>query len=143
MENPPKIQIFTGCRPYLRRLTALNSENFHHNNWHQIVRSIFSAFITSLAILIISVHLSFDFWYMIEVRTDLNKVVALFPIVVSTLQIWVSCIVMVMKNRTITAMINRLQRVVDQRKKIFLYSILCVLYAFDFLNLILLHCTIR
>lgn len=119
MDIPPKIQIFTGCRPYLRWLNAFNRENFHQTNRISNIHSVFSAFLATLAIILISTHFSFDFWFMIDCRKDLNKLVATFPIVVSTLQIWVSCIVMVVKNRTITTMINRLQSVVDQRKLLF------------------------
>lgn len=132
VENSTKIQILNEYRPYLRLLKAYNVDNFRQNGQRQnYYRSVFDAFFTTFIIVIMSSHLLFDIWYIIDYHTDLKKVVTLFPLTMTTLQIWVSFIAFLLKNGTITEMIDRLQSVVEQRK--FLFRLDFVVFSIYFL----------
>lgn len=116
MDNPRKTQVLKEFRLYFRLFNAYNCDNFRQGDWRHNCRSVFDAFSTSFIVALMSSHIMFDIWYIVDHHTDLKKVVTIFPLTISTLQIWLSFFAMLMKNATITEMIDRMQSVVDQRK---------------------------
>lgn len=119
MNKSAKLRIFKEVRPYFRLLNAYNRDHFRHNNWHEKARSVLVALFTTTMITIVSIHISFDLWNMIDCRDQLAKVVALFPLIIGALQTWISFLAMLMGNRTINVMTDRLQAVVDERNHLF------------------------
>lgn len=121
MDNSTKIRVLKEFRPYIRLFEAYNCDHFLHREWRSIRRGVFNAFCTSFMITAMSSHLSFDVWYFVDHRDDLKKVATLFPLSMSSLQMFLSFIAMLVKNGTITEMMDQLQLVVDQRK-LFIFS---------------------
>lgn len=116
MENSTKIQILKGFRLYLHWLEAYNYDISPQNDWLSIARRAFDVLFATVNIFILPVHIAFDVWHLIDNRTDMKRVVTLFPLIISSTQIWMSFIIMFVKKPTIIEMIDRLQRIVDQRK---------------------------
>lgn len=126
MENSPKLRVLNGFRVFLRFSNAYNRDHFRQRDWLHIQRSISDAVLTTIMILIFSTHIIFDTWSMIEHLENIKKVLTLFPLIVSTVQLYLSGLVLVAKSHTIVVIIQRLQNVIDQRMLLFqlsLYSI--------------------
>ena len=124
MDNSTKIRVLKEFRPYLRLFKAYNCDNFRYREGRFIRRGVFDAFCTSFIITLLSSHIIFDIWYIVDHHTELKIVATLFPLSMTSLQKILSLIAMLVKNGTITELMDQLQRVVDHRK-LFIFSFFC------------------
>lgn len=113
-----KVHVLNEFGPYLRLIQAYNIKNFHFSfaNWRCILHSVSYAFGATVIHISLPIYFISAIWYLIESGADLRKFVAGFPILISLLQMEVTCVALMMKNRTVNETINQLQRVIDQRK---------------------------
>lgn len=116
MKDVNKMSVLVEFRSYLRLLTAYDSVNFHQNNWRDNLFSVFYAFCTTLMIVCLAMFIALGIWHLVENGTDLDMFAASFPILMGVLEMEITFIALVWKNRTITETINRLQEVIDKRE---------------------------
>lgn len=116
MTNSRKIHVFGGSRFFLRILTAYNSDNFHQHDWRCSLKSISYAFGATLINLSVSTVLILAVWYLIDIRTNVEKFLVSLPLAVSLLQTQATFNALMVNNRRIDETIKRLQQLVDERK---------------------------
>lgn len=116
--NPKEISISRAFRPFLRQLNAFNCENFQYNNtkWRSILRNVFYAFASTMMIFLLAAISVLAFWFLIEINANLKRFFVSLPLVISTTQMEITLIVLLMKNRVINNTIDRLQSLVNQRE---------------------------
>lgn len=103
-------------RPYLHLLQVYNSSNFPLENWHHILHKAVYALVAFLVNMALVMVIILGIWDLIENRVDLRKVVAGLPILTSLLQMEVKFVALILKNHTVNDTINKLQRIINQRK---------------------------
>lgn len=108
--------IFTEYRPFHSLITAYNLENFHHPNWRCKLQSIYCVFWTTLINLFVPILTIFLTWFLIENGAKFNQIVVALPIVISSLQMELILIALIMRNRIITETIKRIEDLVNQRE---------------------------
>lgn len=111
MSNPSTVHTLFELQPYLCLLTAFN---FHQQNRRCILHSICYAFSSTLIIVSIPVIIVLAIWYLIENGVELIEFVAALPILISVLQMELTFIALMWKNRRIIETTIRLQEIVDQ-----------------------------
>lgn len=109
-----RIDVLSKLKPYLRLIKAYNIENFSHTNWQCLLRSVCNAFGATLIIISMPMFIILGTWYLIENDADLKKFVVALPLLISLLMMTLIFIALMVKNRVITEIIDRLQRTVDQ-----------------------------
>lgn len=115
-EKLPKINVLNEFKRYLPLLTAYNSENFHHVNWHTTRRHIFYGSGATIILLFKSIFAIFATWYLIENGVDLRKIVVSLPLIVGLVNTVIAFIAMMVESRTICGTITRIENAVDQRE---------------------------
>lgn len=115
--NPhrPKIRVLCGCRPYIRLLRGYKSEYFRRKNNH-ILFSTFCAFVTTLMCIAIPIYMLLGVWSLIETSADMKVLVAQLPLQFSLLQMQLTYIGTITKQREITDTIKKLQGIITQRE---------------------------
>lgn len=116
MDVRNKITVLNEITPYFRLLTAFESDNFRQQNWRYTVWSVFYVFGASMIILLLPTMIALAIWYLIENDVELIAFVATLPLLVSILQLELTFIALIWKNRRIIETINQLQRLVDERE---------------------------
>lgn len=110
------MRVLSEFRPFLRFLEAYNSNISPKNDWRHILHSVIYTFLTTVISLLIVVYFVLTVWYLIETNANLKMFAVAVPMMATFVQIELTFIAMIIKNRTITDTINQLQRVIDQRK---------------------------
>lgn len=111
-----KIHVLSAFDAYLRLFSAYDCNNFRDNNWQSISHYVCSVFCVTTIAILLPIFVSLSIWNLIENEENLEKIVVALPILLTFTQMEISFIVMIIKNRTTTATISQLQRVVDQRE---------------------------
>lgn len=135
MTNSRKIHIFSEFKPFLRVITAFNSENFHDRYWRGNLHNITYAFVSAFINLLLFIVNSLAIWYLIEIGDNFKKLFVASPSAMGLLQMQITSITMILKNRKIHATFERLQQLVDHRK------FACFLFFFLKLSERLVHCS--
>lgn len=133
-QKPPPV--LNGFRVYLRFLNSFNRDNFRQNDRHDYLRSVVLALTTLMMFIIFPIHITFDIWGMFDNRANVKKAITVFPLIVSTLQLYLSSLVMLAKNRVITEIIQQIQSIIDQRR---CYGISAIDWSSSFLALRLIE----
>lgn len=121
MDNPNRIRVLDRFKSHLRILEAFNADHFRECNWRTNLRSIGYAFCATVIILIIPIMNVLAIWNSVENGADFNKVVVALPVVCLLQRTQSTFIALILKNRAINELINRLQRCVEQRELTFYY----------------------
>lgn len=121
-----KIRVLNNFRPYLRLLNAFKFDNFHQSDWYSIRQSIYYAIYAALLLILIPVAIVLGAWYLIENLGDLRKIIVVFPLLISMVQVVLSFVALIRRNILINETIYRIQHMTNRRK----YLILVVLVAF-------------
>lgn len=129
--NPDKITVLNEFKPYLRFITAYNYENFTQNTWCHILSNVCYAFSVTTMNIVLSSVVILGVWYLIEINANFKSLAVALPLLISLLQMEITFIALIAKNQAVTETINRIQRVVDQRKSTTIFRILS-LYLLDF-----------
>lgn len=115
-KSPPgTIRILRQFEPFLRILKAYDLNNFSHSSWRTMLSSICDAFYATLlnsatAILIVLIA-----WHLIENDADIDKLVVAMPILIGLLMGESIIVQLMSKTDIIIGIVERLQKVVDQR----------------------------
>lgn len=117
-----KIRVLHVLSPFLRLLHTYHSDNFRNKNWSAILCSVFSALLATVIVLWLPLIIVLKFWHLIEVGANFARFAVSFPLVISLVQMQITCIVLIMKSSALNNAINRLQELVNQRK--FLFNLL-------------------
>lgn len=117
VDKSNEVQVFTEFKQYLRLIDAFNADNFRHADWRSMGQSAVYALCASVFIVSLPTYASLGAWYLIESDADLEMLVVSVPLLLSLLQNALLFIGLVMSNRLVRATIDRLQRVVNQRKR--------------------------
>lgn len=112
-----KICVLNSYRIFHHLLTALNSENFQHSYWGHNIRSIFHAISSTLLISLLQLILTIlVFWYLVENESDFKSVMVSLPLLLSSVQMQVAFVSLIISNRNISKAIDQVQKVVNQRR---------------------------
>lgn len=116
MKKLNEIRILKAFDFYLDLLKAFNSTNFTQNNPRRVVRNIgFTCGITSF-LSTIPVIAALSIWCLFDSSDALQQFIVVVPLLLTMLQMLLMQVAFTMKNRAISAAIERLQIVVNQRK---------------------------
>lgn len=124
MDRSDKIHVLKQLNSYIPLIKAYNAESFVYSDRRTFLHRIFWAFCATVIILVLPIFAIVAIWYLIEKDAGLKKFIVAFPILFGLLQVEVTYITLVMKNHSISEMIDRLQRMIDQRKNIFSFTFL-------------------
>lgn len=145
MANSNKIKILAELNAYLRILTAYNKDNFNHRHWRCLLHSVFYAICSTMIILLVPVFISLGIWYLLENNVDLKRFIVALPLLLSLLQIEVTFVAMLTKNRVINETIEQLQRIIDQRNNVHPHFTPFILVSMDIISMdfepIVIGCT--
>lgn len=112
-----EIRVLKAFRPFLSILNAYNWDKFHYGaNWRSNPQNIFYAFSSTMIVFLLPATVILLFWYLIEISVSFGIFLVELPIAISILQMEVIFIALLLKNRTVTTTIQRLQQIIDQRK---------------------------
>lgn len=115
--NLRQITVLNAFKPLLRLIEAYNSENFRHrNDWPRLQRGVFYALCASLIILLVLLFLILGTWYFVDNYGHLEVLVSTLPLLLTILRAILIFAALITNNRVISAMIDRLQQVINQRK---------------------------
>lgn len=119
MVNETEMSVFKELRPYLRLLEAFNGENFRHqNNWCLAKNILFAAF--SVVIFASAAAFpAFSLWHCIENGAHFDKLSTVIPVALSIVQLVLTHVSLMLKNRLIRATIDGFQKAVTDRKFLF------------------------
>lgn len=116
MANEQMATIFTEYRPYLRILEAFNAENFDSQDHRRTIASVRYA-VCVAALFMSSASLAMlSYWHCMENGLAVDILSDAMPIILSLVQLQLTQISLMGKNREIRATIEGLQNTVDQRK---------------------------
>lgn len=122
MSDISKKSILNEFKPYFRIINAFNPEHFHGRDWRALLFSGFFAFCLVLFVCLVPIYIILGSWYLLENESDLVEIAVTVPILATLLQMELTFVALIMENHTIIETMDRLQRVIDQRK-------LCTLFA--------------
>lgn len=114
MSDSAGINVLNKLKPYLRLIQAYNHEHFHGHHWRTMVNSVIYAFCATVMIVLLPIFIMLAVWYLIENDADLIKVVIAIPLLATLLQMELAFITLIVKNRIVIEMIERLQQVIDK-----------------------------
>lgn len=109
-----KVQVLQSFDKFLWLLEAYNCENLSGKKRNLCLVFVMFVVITSFPTITILAT-----WNFVDLNYDLHQIAAGGPIVLSLLQICLTIIVLLMKNRQIEQLIARFQDVIDQRMGFF------------------------
>lgn len=115
-KSPSEIRVLSKCRPYIRLLHGFNSKYFRRNSQDGILFSVFCAIGTTLLYIVIPIYMLLGIWSLIETSADMKVLVAQLPLQFSLLQMQLTFIGTITKNREITETVKKVQRIIDQRE---------------------------
>lgn len=110
-----KIRILNEFKPNLRLLTAYNHEHYHHADWIGWLQSVCCAFGATFTFLSQCVIIVLGVWYLIENSDGKQSLFVALPVQVSVVQMALTYIALIWKNRAIVETINELDTVINQR----------------------------
>lgn len=116
MSNLNQKTVLNAFSPYFRVIDAYNSKHFQHHDWRRLIFSGFCALRITSFVILLSTYIIFCAWYLLENDSDIIEILVSIPILASLLQMELTLVALVMENGTISETMDRLQRVVDQRK---------------------------
>lgn len=116
MKYPTKIVVLNENKPFLCLLKAYNRDNFHWYNCRAIIMSGIHAFGVIAIILLLPTYILLIVWQLIDKGADFRAFAVGLPLIITFLQIELSLIALIVKNRTIIETIIRIQSMVDRRK---------------------------
>lgn len=131
MNDSKQIRVLSGFVPFLRLLNAYVSDNFRQSGWRRILESIFYAMCASVMITSLPFVGCSIVWLLIENDMEWIKCVVAVPLLFSLVQMVLTCVAMMIKNRSINVMIDQLQRVVDARES--LISLIFLIFGPSFI----------
>lgn len=115
MGDPGKIHVFKAFEMFLRTLQAYNAENFRQIDRRQNVHNACIAIGAFIGANLIATMIALGFWHLYDVYGDSSKLIICGPIVLTIVQMLITCTVLTMKNREIDETIGQLQQDIDQR----------------------------
>lgn len=119
MVSVNRIRVLSAFKPFLRLIEAYNAENFenfHYTDLRQFLDWVRPAFISTVLNVGLSAFILFGVWDLTELYKELQKFVVALPLVISLLQMEITLIALMAKNRAISAIIQQIQRVIEKRK---------------------------
>lgn len=116
MANEQMTTVFAEYRPYLRILEAFNAENFGSQDQRRTITNVRYA-VCVAALFMSSASLSIlSYWHCMENGLSVDILSDAMPIILSLVQLQLTQISLMAKNRVIRATIESLQNTVDQRR---------------------------
>lgn len=112
--EPLEIRVFIAFGPFIRLLTAYNSDHFSHSNWRCILRSVFFAIGTISLIFLVPIWLTSDIWELSYNEADLKAFVLGLLVFLTLLQWEMTSIAFMLKTRIVIE-VGRAKNV-DQKK---------------------------
>lgn len=112
MEKLKKIRVLNKLWPFLRILTAYDSDHFKHNNWQRVYYTVFAMLHNSVLWTFIVLVVR----YLIEIDANLELFAITAPKLMSILQMAITSLAMLLQRRNIIETIDCLQSAVNQRK---------------------------
>lgn len=122
MEELSEIHVLSNFQPYLRLITAYNTNNFRQTDLLNISRSIFYAFGATVIIVSIPTFIALIIWHLIENEMDLKVFVTVLPPLFSLFRMVLTFVAMLFKNHIISETIQRIENMV-LRSEFLLYSV--------------------
>lgn len=117
MENSMKMPVLNAFNVFLRILKIYNCENFQRNGQKQYVRNVCLAFVLTTFATLVPIMCGLAIWYIFDNGCALIIVVVVIPPTLTALQLFLSFITLAARNRIISQTIDRIQKVIDHRKK--------------------------
>lgn len=106
---------------FLRILKAYNLGNFQQIDRRQNVQNVCFAIGVFAGTALIASIITLGVWRLIDFHGNLNKCAVCGPIVLTTLQMLITCIALTTKNHEIEETFALLQSLLDQRKFFFVH----------------------
>lgn len=119
MDPPKDIHVLSAFTPYLDLLKAYNDENFANFQYIDLGHFLKWArcpFISTVLNVGLSAFILFGIWDLTELLDQMPKFAVAFPLMSSLLQMEITLIALMAKNRAIDAIIRQIQRVIDKRE---------------------------
>lgn len=116
MSDSSEFLVLVEFDPFHRLLSAYNGDHFHNSDWRSISRSVIYALGTTLIMAMMLGWVVLLSWYLLDHTNNVKMFIIAVPVLVTSLQVQLTFIAMVMKNRSVTATIDQLQRAVGQRE---------------------------
>lgn len=117
MIKSEKILVLHAFNPYLRILTAFNSEKFKHRNRIRILESICLAFGVAMFSVLILIWIGLAIWGLADKNTStMRGFVVAIPLLLSIIQFFVQFVVFEIESENISQTIDKLQGMAEQSK---------------------------
>lgn len=120
-----KVHALTAFKPFFRLLTAFDSRNFVKIGWLRWVQNICFAFGVTVLITFLPTSIVLVIWALIDKNDALQNVVVAAPLLITILQLFIKIVILTNKHGEVSATLEQLQRVIDQRTCFFLPFFLC------------------
>lgn len=117
------IHVLHEFQPFLRIFIAFNRNKVRSTNYRDHLHHAFSAFSTVMLVIETPICIILSIWYQISKDVDMKGLIAVLPVLITLLQIELILVALMLKHRSIVDTIARVQKVVDQRKKVGLSSL--------------------
>lgn len=116
MSNLNDMSVLIELGPLFRILDAYNRDNFRHRNWRSILHSVFYAFVASAIITLFFGWMALLTWYLVDNTDNVKMFIVAVPVLVTSFQLQLTLIELVLKSRTIAKTIEQLQQAINKRK---------------------------
>lgn len=112
MEGSSGFHVLTisAFRPFISLIAAYNRGNIRRSNVQYLFCStVMNIFPTSFPVL--------GVWHLLDINADFMKLVVALPLIISLVQLELLFVAQILKNRVITATIDRLDECIGQSKR--------------------------
>lgn len=110
------IRVLCAFCPYMRMLQAYKYANFWNISNSRKVRRIAYSICITIRVMAVPFVIILGLWHLIECDIDIREFSTYFALVVVYTQLLFLFVVMMIKNKEISAGVERIQRIVDKRE---------------------------
>lgn len=116
MKNQRNIQVLSAFRPYLSLLQSYNVESFRGKCLSNKIRQVGWVFFVSIILTAALLVALLSIWHMSESSQSVSEFSTSFAMTLAYVQMFLTGISIIGKNRMITRALNDIQKIVDERK---------------------------